>query len=589
MKRILIAITILLFASMAWAGPIFLGQGGGSAGSGDVATDAIWDAAGDTVYGTGANTGARLAKGTAYQLYMINSGATAPEWTSTLGATGTRLAKGWFTNLEITNAPTINGAAWTTILQPLHASLTSIAGLTETNGGLPYGTADNAYAWLAAGATGKVLIAKGAAAPEWTPYTFPATVPTVGKVLISDGTNLIGSTALGTAAYAATGDFQAALTYPVTGVASPTAGYLTKWGATGNAIVDGPKLGTLTDAKWCSFSTAGGLACTETIPQPALSLLKGTYADGNLCTYASSGTLLNCNTAANTYSLLAGSSSLVTVGTLSAGNATAVVDAASTSAAGKIKTATSTTVNTGTATDEAVTPDALAGSNLGSRSAWVQVVAADTDCAAYAFAGVTFVDSSMNGMNLVDVLAGVVTPGTTGTMTVNVSRTRVYTLGDSTTQFDITRPAAPDVNTTRYTYDGTGTDPGIADTLAGLQAFDVIDIGAQNFNAGNNAVGQTITAVGANYFEITLATGTAETDKTIGTGFIRVAKTRNMLSTNMSIDSQERSTLTAATPAVINTSYDDVATGDLITSMIETVHSGTAAKGLYVVPTFRLP
>jgi hypothetical protein len=265
-----------------------------------------------------------------------------------------------------------------------------------------------------------------------------------------------------------------------------------------------------------------------------------------------------------------------------------VPDATSTTK-GKIKASTSTTINTGTATDEAVTPDALAGSNLGSRSTWAQIVAADTDCAAYAFGFVTFIDSSMNGMNLVDAYATVGTVGITGTMTVNLSRTRIYTLGDSTTQFDITRPGAPDANTTRYTYDGTGTDPGIADTLAGLQAFDAIDIGAQNFNAGNNAIGQTITAVGANYFEITLATGAAETDKTIGTGFIRVAKTRNMLSTNLSIDSYEHSSLTAATPHVINTSYDDVATGDVISAMVLTVHSGTAAKGLYVVPTFRLP
>jgi len=94
--------------------------------------------------------------------------------------------------------------------QAASATLTSLAGLTETNGGLPYGTADNTYAWLAAGATGKLFMAKGAAAPEWTPYTFPATVPTVGKVLISDGTNLIGSTALGTAAYTASDDYQAA-------------------------------------------------------------------------------------------------------------------------------------------------------------------------------------------------------------------------------------------------------------------------------------------------------------------------------------------------------------------------------------------
>ena len=46
-------------------------------------------------------------------------------------------------------------------------TLQSLDGLTETNGGIPYGTADNAYAWLAAGAAGKVLQANGAAAPTW--------------------------------------------------------------------------------------------------------------------------------------------------------------------------------------------------------------------------------------------------------------------------------------------------------------------------------------------------------------------------------------------------------------------------------------
>lgn len=45
-----------------------------------VATDVIWDAAGDLVYGTGANTAARLAKGTALQQLRMNAGATAPEW-----------------------------------------------------------------------------------------------------------------------------------------------------------------------------------------------------------------------------------------------------------------------------------------------------------------------------------------------------------------------------------------------------------------------------------------------------------------------------------------------------------------------------
>jgi hypothetical protein len=62
---------------------------------------------------------------------------------------------------------------------------------------------------------------------------------------------------------------QAALTYPVTGVASPTAGYMTKWGVSGNAIVDGPKIGTFTDTKWCVFTTAGGLECTTNAPAGA--------------------------------------------------------------------------------------------------------------------------------------------------------------------------------------------------------------------------------------------------------------------------------------------------------------------------------
>ena len=92
-----------------------------------IANDTLWDAAGDLVYGTGANTGARLAIGAPYALLMTNAGATAPAWTYTLGATGTRLTKIWATDLELTNAPTIGGADWTTILQPLNDDLTAIS------------------------------------------------------------------------------------------------------------------------------------------------------------------------------------------------------------------------------------------------------------------------------------------------------------------------------------------------------------------------------------------------------------------------------------------------------------------------------
>jgi len=46
----------------------------------DITTDAEWDAAGDLVYGTGANTADRLAIGTVGQVLTVNAGETAPEW-----------------------------------------------------------------------------------------------------------------------------------------------------------------------------------------------------------------------------------------------------------------------------------------------------------------------------------------------------------------------------------------------------------------------------------------------------------------------------------------------------------------------------
>ena len=84
-------------------------------------------------------------------------------------------------------------------------------------GEILYYSGSNQMANLTAGATGKLLIGKGAAAPEWTPYTLPSTVPTVGKVLISDGTNMIGSTALGTGAYATIANYLPLSTIVATG------------------------------------------------------------------------------------------------------------------------------------------------------------------------------------------------------------------------------------------------------------------------------------------------------------------------------------------------------------------------------------
>jgi hypothetical protein len=78
------------------AGEVLTSNGAGAlptfqapAGGGSVATDAIWDAAGDLVQGTGANTAARLALGTAGQVLKVNAGATAVEWGAGAGDVAT--------------------------------------------------------------------------------------------------------------------------------------------------------------------------------------------------------------------------------------------------------------------------------------------------------------------------------------------------------------------------------------------------------------------------------------------------------------------------------------------------------------------
>lgn len=66
-------------------------------------------------------------------------------------------------------------------------------------------------------------------------------------------------------------------------------------------------------------------------------------------------------------------------------------------------------------------------------------------------------------------------------------------------------------------------------------------------------------------------------------------QTADMLTTKITIDTTETDSSTAATPAVINTAEDDVATGDIVAIDVDAVHSGTVAKGLLVQLRFELP
>jgi len=97
---------------------------------------------------------------------------------------------------------------------------------------------------------------------------------------------------------------------------------------------------------------------------------------------------------------------------------------ATASVKGKVELATIAEVNTGTDTSRAVTPDALAGSVMGERVFCMTLFEAGVSVQTGDGAVALTIPASMNGMNLVDVIASVHTKGVTGTTDVQVRRRR---------------------------------------------------------------------------------------------------------------------------------------------------------------------
>lgn len=102
----------------------------------------------------------------------------------------------------------------------------------------------------------------------------------------------------------------------------------------------------------------------------------------------------------------------------------------------------------------------------------------------------------------------------TGLPVIRTYTTESTSIGGSTTQFDITNPSG---TTFRYTFDSTGTDPTIDCTANPIGSL--INFQAQNMTAANNGV-FVLTGCGSNYVEVTNASGVAEVNKTLGTGYV---------------------------------------------------------------------
>lgn len=242
--------------------------------------------------------------------------------------------------------------------------------------------------------------------------------------------------------------------------------------------------------------------------------------------------------------------------------------------------ASSSDINTGTDTTKPVTADALSGSNLGIEPVGWMIKNSATATAVADGTEAFVVPAAMNGRNLVDVTAATASPngGTGGSTTVVIRRVRTTAaMGDATSQYDLTF-STPNVT---ITWDGTGTDPGIVNTAASLQAGDEVDI--TGFATAANNGHWTIATVGTNYITFANAAGVENLDD-IGVT-ITPTKHRDMTSTGATVAYTEYS----ASDETVDTGYDDIATGDRIYVDVTGITTTAGAKGLSVTSSFQLP
>lgn len=115
------------------------------------------------------------------------------------------------------------------------------------------------------------------------------------------------------------------------------------------------------------------------------------------------------------------------------------------------------------------------------------------------------------GNNLAMVGGSIQLGGTTNLVQIYNANS---SLGLSNTRYDVTNPSG---TTFRYTYDGTGQDPSIS--AATFPIGTVVDVQMANLSSGNKGM-FVVTGSGNNYFEVTNASGVAETDKTTGSGYL---------------------------------------------------------------------
>jgi hypothetical protein len=155
-----------------------------TAGLATTATNVAGGSAGSIVYQSGVGTTAMLAISTAGYFLTVNAGATAPQWTQTLGVTNGGTGVTTLTGVAFGNGTSAftaaTGAQIATALGSTNISgnAANVTGIVATNNGgtglsswtagdIAYYSSGTALTKLALGTAGFVLTA-GASAPQWT-------------------------------------------------------------------------------------------------------------------------------------------------------------------------------------------------------------------------------------------------------------------------------------------------------------------------------------------------------------------------------------------------------------------------------------
>ena len=171
-------------------------------------------------------------------------------------------------------------------------------------------------------------------------------------------------------------------------------------------------------------------------------------------------------------------------------------------------------------------------------------------------------------------------------LTATASAVNEFTMGNAITASSPTLSMTGGDTNIGFDVKMKGTGKFRKPTLVGIQ---VIDAGTDTATGDGKAFFRVPAELnGMNLTGVAACVYTAGTTNTTDVQIRNVTDSVDMLSTKITIDSTETDSSTAATAAVIDTTKDDVATGDKLAIDIDAV-STTAAKGLYVELRFELP